>query len=209
MWNPFKKLTSDSKSTKGDEDIVAIPESFAWILGKIWWERKHPFGREDWHPSEIVIPEEWDAAFELSAWANQFATLYKVISNGPLGEDHAVEVLGAMVAHLREIEGSNNTVSELTLEMIDAVPVPADHPVFKASEAERLDVSTFGHAFGRANVAIEHWRFPDSDKIEALSRLGRCLIMATHSATVYFGMVTERLRLIESDPKASLESQCS
>jgi len=196
MWNPLRKGTAAVTTAEHDE-LRATPADFAWIIGKLWWERKHPFSRQDWHVSTVLIPEEWDAAFELSAWANQCAQLLKVIENGRLGTPGAAVIADALIAHLNSMGRAGEYVAGLMSKLALAAPLPENHPVFTQASNDSVDLAVCRFPFGRANAALEQIEMPEAQRLEALCKLGSCLVLATHNATIYFGVLTEKLRLLE------------
>jgi hypothetical protein len=197
------KSPVDSANSKVDveeesqtKELVTTREHFASIVCDRLYEREPPFNRDEWHVATVTIPEKWDSAFELAAWANQFATVLMVIANGVLGPDEAGLIFQHISVQLIKMHVDAD-FPMLIWRMLQTEPLPADHPVFKLPECARWSTE-HGLAFARASVAIESIDMPADEKLDALSRLGRCFVYATHCAAYRFGDLVEKLRFVDS-----------
>ncbi len=189
-----KHSGGDTEDKEQDDAWLSITRpDFAWSIGKMLHERKPPFNRKEWHDPNILIPEEWDAFFEMAAWCNSFVVLTNQI-NIRLGVGEGVLIAGALIDHFNSILSDKSRMSDFAA-MLLAEPLASDHEVF--SRPESMGLQPHAYAFGRAKVIVDRIALPENLKLDALSKLGGCLVYNTHYATLRFGAVAEKLKILE------------
>jgi hypothetical protein len=189
-----KHSGGDSEDNEqGNAWISVTRADFAWSIGKMLHERKPPFNRKEWHDPSILIPEEWDAFFEMAAWCNSFVILTNQIKIR-LGVGEGVLIAGALIDHFNSILSDKSGMSDFA-RMLLAEPLPSDHKIFSIPESHGF--GPHASAFGRAKVIVDRIALPENLKLEALRKLGRCLVYNTHYATLRFGAVAEKLKILE------------
>ena len=183
------------------DGLQATRRDFAWGIGKMLHERKPPFNRQEWHDPNVLIPEEWDAFFEMAAWSNSFVVLTNQIKIR-LGDREGDLIAAALIDYFNSILSDRSRMSDFAA-MLLAEPVGNDHAVFSFPETKGL--VPHANAFGRAKVIVNRIALPEGQRLAALSKLGRCLVFNTHHATLRFGAIAEQLRILET-PDAQQEN---
>ncbi len=189
-----RKHDGEERANDKGDALCVTRADFARGIGKMLNERKPPFNRQEWHDPTVLIPEEWDAFFEMAAWCNSFVVLVNQIKIR-LGDREGVLIAGALIDYFNSILSDKSRMSDFAA-MLLAQPISNDHTVFSFPETEGLVPHV--HAFGRAKGLVDRISLPEDQRLTALSKLGRCLVFNTHYATLRFGAVAEKLKILEA-----------
>ena len=203
--NLFKKLASNStfvkavKSPASSDDRIGLTvDDLVFYFGKRMIDGEPPFDHNEWRLATVEIPSDWEAMFELLSHVHIHVVLLELLQT-KFGPDRMAEVLAAMVSKWRAAFGPNDSkqfmVQALTVIM-EAVPLPEEHPVLKRPELEKWTQHRW--AFGRAQAGLSLCDIPERHRDEAISELGRCFVYSHGCASTRFGAVVEKLDFIDA-----------
>lgn len=174
---------------------------FADFILDLLRQQQPPFCHNEWHLATVEVPSDWEAVFELCCHMNALAVCVGAV-NTICGLEVASE-LGEAFARRLEVQFGDTGAKLATIlaSQLFAEPLTPDHSVFQREDTKEW--SRHCETFGRAKAALDNVQIEDRHRLEALSRLGRCMIYASHCSQTRFGAVVPKLRLFNEIPKPS------
>jgi hypothetical protein len=122
------------------------------------------------------------------------------------GRRNAGSAMRAISARMRAVykdDGEALTPFFHTICFADAIP--ADDPIFAREDTAKCAIHLL--IFGRAKAALGLIKLEDRHRPEALSKLGQCMVYATHCSTTRFGAIVPKIPFTDADLVASPPDQ--
>ena len=201
MFAKIKRLLTRSAETAETPDSYELtyPQCASFLIERMGADEV-PFHRSEWHLALVEIPSDWDPLFDVACSMNALVVFVSEVSSCH-GEQAAIGVADALAALLGRAPETGPKVVRLFSAMLFAETIATDHPVLQREDTR--DWKNHLLMFGRAKAAIELMAIEERHRNEAISRLGRCLIYATHCSSTRFHAAVAKMRFLDGDSVSS------
>lgn len=193
MKRIFSRFGSKQQPTAIKDTYEVTPEGFCLVILERMGNEEPPFDHNEWHLASLEIPSDWEIFFELACHTNALTTCVGLI-NESHGTDRATEVAEIFTSKLEAAGEGGPRIAALFVAQLFAMPLSSEHPVFMRDDAKEWSKHLF--IFGQAAAALNHFQIEERHKPEALSRLGRCMVYASHCSRTRLGQTIPKVRFI-------------